>query len=308
MGIISKIVNRVNCGGSNIAGTGGAFCPIDIDTPKTIALTKKGLKIPANTNLSLAYFKELQQKEKAYIFKGVVNFADKTAENEMGTYESTGEKYLKMKSPYEMDFTFDRGLYSYKALTNFESNGAYDLWIFDVKNDLFCASNSDSSIRGLDAGMISIGKYGIGKDNSQMMTVQINRTDFDDNVSWITNEELGFSASQELDGFNDIELLIVAPVVGSTTIKFIATAKAANKNVALEGLVLSDLLLKIQGAIVTPTTLTPLTVAGEYTLTVPAQVIGNVITLQLYDPTLIANVIDLDGVLYKSNIANTVVI
>lgn len=308
MGTIKQILNKVNCGAGALLGTGGKFCVIDIDTPKLLALTQKGMKVPSGTAFDLDYVKELQQKEQAYVFKGVVNFADNTPENTLGTYDATGEKYLQMKSPYEMTFTFDRGLYSYKALTKFESNGLYDIWIFDVANNMFCALDSTGAMRGLDAGLVTIGKYGIGKDNSQTMTVQIDRSDFDDNVAWITKENLGFSASQDLDGYNDVTVVLTTPVNLDTTIKFSVSANANNKTVPLEGLLITDLYYTVDGASVSPTSLSNGINPGEYVLTVPTLATAKVLTLQLKDSVLPANIINLDGTLYKSDIGTTIVL
>lgn len=304
---LSAILNKVNCGASGLLGNGGKFCPIDIDTPKLIVLVEKGLKVLPSDDFNLAYIQELQQKGRAHVFKGVVNFTDNTPENELGTYEATGEKYLTMKAPYELTFIFDRGLYSYKALTRYESNGLYDLWIFDVKNDMFGSQDSSGNLRGLNAGLVTIGKYGIGKENSQMMTVQINRADFDNNVAWITNENLDFTAEQDLDGYNDVTITLTAPANAATTLSFSVKATSNNKSVPLEGLALADLLYQVDGVTATPTLLTSPS-PGNYVLTVPALSTGDVLTLTTFDSGLNAYIINLDGVLYKSNIATTTVL
>ena len=165
------------------------------------------------------------------------------------------------------------------------------------------------NMRGLNVGLVTIGKYGIGKENSQMMTVQINRADFDNNVAWMTNEELDFTAEQDLDGYNDVEIALTTPIATATTINFTVKAVSNNKLVPLEGLTISDLLYQNDGVTVTPSS--PLTIgvnAGEYTLTVPAVSLADVLTLRLFDSSLNASIINLDGVLYKSNIATSTVI
>ena len=308
MGLVSTIVNNVNCGAGAYKGTGGAFCPIDINTPKVLVLTRKGTKILSNENFDLSTLQILQQREIAYVFKGVVNFADNTPENALGTYDSTGEKYLEMKAPYELTFTFDRGLYSYKALPKFASNGAFEIWIFDVSNNCFCALDSAGAVRGLDAGIITIGKYGIGKQNSQTMMVQIDRTDFDDNVAWITKENLGFSASQDIDGYNDVTIEMTTPYNTDTDIYFSIYANANNKKVPLEGLLVTDFYYEVAGVQTTPTLLTIGANAGDYTLSVPTLTTGNVLILKLRDNMIPANVVNLDGMLFKSNVATTVVL
>ena len=308
MATINEIINKVNCGQGSLLGTGGKFCPIDIETPTVLVAIEKGLKVPTGEDFNLQYVRDLQQKSKAFVFAGVVGFADNTAEDEMGTREATGEKYLTMKAPYDLSFTFDRGLYSYKALSKFESNSRYDYWIFDVNDNMFCAIDKAGNLRGLDGLILNIGKYGIGKENSQMMTIQIRRTSFDNDVAWITAENLDFSAQQDLDGHNDVTLKVTAPTAGATTIKFSVNANSNNKLVPLEGLVLADVLVKVNGTTVAATLLTELPEVGSYTVTVPALVLADVVTVELYDALLNASIINLDGVLYKSNLGKAIVI
>ena len=67
-------------------------------------------------------------------------------------------------------------------------------------------------------------------------------------------------------------------------------------------------MLKVDGATAAITTLTAGTNDGEYTLTVPAFATADVVLLQLFDSVLNASIINLDGSLYKSNVATTVVV
>lgn len=308
MATVSEIINKVNCGQGSLLGTGGKFCPIDIETPTVLVAVEKGLKVPTGETFDLAYVRELQQKGKAFVFAGVVGFTDNTAEDAIGTREATGEKYLTMKAPYDLSFTFDRGLYSYKALSKFESNARYDYWIFDVRDNMFCALDLQGNLRGLDGLILNVGKYGIGKENSQMLTIQLRRSSFDNDVAWVTAENLDFSAQQDLDGYNDVTLKVTAPTAGATSLKFDVYANSNNKTVPLEGLVLADLLVKVNGATITPTLLTEGTTAGTYTLTTPAFVLADVVTVELFDSVLNATIINLDGVLYKSNLGKTIAV
>ena len=307
MGLISQILNKVDCGQGALLGTGGKFCPIDIETPTVLVAIEKGLKVLPAADFNLAYVRELQQKGKAYVFAGVVGFTDNTAEDEMGTREATGEKYQTLKNPYDLSFTFDRGLYSYKSLSKFESHSRYDYWIFDVQDNMFCALDSQGNLRGLDGLILNIGKYGIGKENSQTMTIQIRRSSFDNDVAWITSANLDFSAQQDLDGYNDVTIDMVAPADGDLSIVFSVKANSNNKLVPLEGVANTDLLLKVNGVVTAISVLNALTTPGEYAATVPALATADVLLLQTFDSALNADIIDLDGVLYKSNVATSIV-
>jgi len=307
MGLISEIVNNLSCGANETLGTGTKFCPQDIENPTVVVFAEKGTKIAPADDFNLAYLQDLQQKGQVIILNGVVSFTDNTAENEVGTRESTGIKYGTMLPPYDFTFVFDNGVHFYKALTKLEGSKNYDMFVFDVKNDMFGALDRQGNFRGIDCQYIGVGSYKIGKENAQNLMVQLSRSDFDNNVAWIANENLDFTAEQDLDGYNDIDITLTAPANLATTLAFKVYAKSNNKLVPLTGLAIADLLLKVDGVTVVPTLLAS-TVDGEYTLTSAAYSTGDVVSLQLYDGVLNASIINLDGTMYKSNVATTVVV
>ena len=308
MGQISQIVNNLSCGANAQMGTGTKFCPQDIENPTVVVFAEKGTKIAPATDFNLAYFQEMQQKGKLIVLNGVVSFTDNTSENEVGTRESTGIKYGTMLPPYDFTFTFDNGLQYYKALAKLEGSKNYDMFLFDVKNDMFGALDRQGNFRGLDCQYIGVGSYKIGKENAQNLMVQLSRSDFDNSVAWIANENLDFTAEQDLDGYNDIDISLNAPSNLDTFIEIKVNAKANNKLVALTGLAKEDFLLKVDNGNVVITTLTASAISGEYTLTVPTLNIGENISLQLFDSTKNASIINIDGTMYKSNVATTVVL
>lgn len=307
MGLINQIVNNLSCGANAQLGTGTKFCPQDIENPTVVVFAEKGTKIAPADDFNLAYFQEMQQKGQLIVLNGVVSFTDNTSENEVGTRESTGIKYGTMLPPYDFTFTFDNGLQYYKALAKLEGSKNYDMFLFDVKNDMFGALDRQGNFRGLDCQYIGVGSYKIGKENAQNLMVQLSRSDFDNSVAWIANENLDFTAEQDLDGYNDIDIVLTAPLNLSTLMSFKVYAKANNKLVPLTGLAISDLLLKVDGSTITPTLLTS-SVDGEYTITTTAYSTGDVVSLQLYDGALNASIINVDGTMYKSNVATTVVV
>jgi len=308
MGIISTIVNNLSCGANEQLGTGTKFCPQDIENPTVVVFAEKGTKIAPADDFNLAYLQDLQQKGQVVILNGVVSFTDNTAENEVGTRESTGIKYGTMLPPYDLTFTFDNGIQFYKALTKIEGSKNYDMFLFDVKNDMFGALDRQGNFRGVDCQYIGVGSYKIGKENAQNLMVQLSRSDFDNNVGFIANENLDFTAEQDLDGYNDIDITLTAPANGDVELVIKVYAKSNNKLVALTGLAKEDLLLKVDGASVTITSLTANATAGEYTLDVPAFTTGDAVALQLYDSVKNASIINLDGTMYQSNVATTVVV
>jgi len=315
---IAEILNKLACGLAQILGTGLAFCKFNFKQPKTIALIQKGYKFLPGDDFDLAAIKELQQRGKAIILQGVTDFVDNTPDNDRRTFGATGKMTTTLKHPYLWTFTFDNGLQFYKAVVALESNEEYDIILFDVMGNALLAKDPQGNGRGLDLGLFDTGKYVIGNENSETITVQVDRYNFDSQVAWIEAANLDFNAGQDLDGYNDLAIVMIAPANAATTIDFSVhvgdgTASGTPKLVALEGLAASDLLLQKTVAGVTTTvtkTMAAGAVAGEYVLTVPAVATGDVYTLRTNDAVLVppTEIIDLDGVLYKSNTASTIVV
>jgi len=303
MKILSLIMNLVACTLSNLLGTGLKACTFDFRTPSVVILLEKGYKILAGDIPNLAYFKILQQKGKCIILNGVVDFKDDTPADDLGKRASTGKEYLTLKHPYKWTFTFNNGLYFYKAMCALESNNRYDVILLDSKGDMLLSQDKQGNGRGLDLGILNNGKYMIGNDNENSMTVQIDRLDFDQNVSWIKAENLDFSPS-DIDGINDINIQIDATAPGTS---LVFTPKLSDMNHLLEGLVVTNLRVKKNGATITPTAISYITNAGKVTLTVGALIATDVVTVELWDNSVPSGVINQSGDLYKSNVATVTV-
>jgi len=308
MATFSQIINKVNCGAAELLGTGNKFCKFDLKMPAVLEFIEKGTKVlPADT-FDLSYVQTEQQKGRSIIVKGIIDFANNTPDNDYRTLAATGEMTTTLKHPYQWMFTFDSGLYNHKALSKLESNKEYDLRIYDINGNCLMAVDGEGNGTGLDMGILSIGAYAIGNENATTMMIQVDRVSFDSDAAWVTQENLGFRASRDLDGYNDVTLVIpVAPANLATTFNFTVMANSNNKLVPLQGLVIADFLYQVDGVTATPTLLAT-TTPGNYTLTVPALATGDVLTLTLFDSALNAYIINLDGTLYKSNIATTVVV
>jgi len=310
MALINVILNRVSCGAAELMGTGSRFCKFDLKVPTTLVLLQKGFRIPPETDFNLEYIQELAQTGVAIIIPGVKSMTNNTPENTYTTYEATGIQNLNLKAPYMWVFTFNSGLYFHKALNKLESSNSYDILLFDTAGNMLGAEDGQGNLRGLSLELFSVGAYVIGNENSETVTVQVSRSNFDNNAAWITAENLDFTADQDLDGYNDTTMTLTAPATGATSLVFTIDATANNKPVGLQGLTLADLLFTENGATITATNLVPTVgTEGRYTVTIPEVTTGDVITGRLYDSTLNANIILLDSAgMYKSNVATTVVL
>lgn len=293
-------INKVDCSGAGVLGTGLAGCRIDRKRVTALGLLTKGFVFAEE--ITKAYLRELQQDGTLIMLQGVVSFADNTADDAIVTRDGSGQKKVAGKMPYEYTATFDNGINFHKALTSLSSYEAYDLIVFDVDNTLFGTTPKSGGLKGLTLGMFENGKYmgSNGTDaSSQTVTFQcINRIEWDLYAGWITNEELDFVYT-ELTGINEV-LVTVDPIVAGTSI--VLSAYLLDKTHPVEGLLFGDFKVTKNGTANNPTVASYNSTTKKYTLTVPALVALDVVEVSLNGVVLTP----LD-VLYKSNTASVIV-
>ena len=145
---------------------------------------------------------------------------------------------------------------------------------------------------------------------SQSVSFQmINRLEFDERVSWIVSDNLDYNAQEDLDGYNDVVFTLTAPSDATPTLLFSAKTIADNHELDLQGLLSTDLLLQVNGATTAIASLDSGIGSGNYEITSGSSFsTGEAVTLSTFDSSANSYIIDVDGVLYKSNIATTVVV
>lgn len=297
---LEEQINKIDCSGAGVIGTGLAGCRIDRKRVTALGLLKKGFVFAEE--ITKAYLRELQQDGTLIMLQGVVSFADNTSEDTILTREGSGEKVVAGKMPYEYAATFDNGINFHKALTSLSSHNAYDLVLFDVDNTMFGTTPKTGGLKGLTLGMFENGKYtgSNGKDAaSQTVSFQLTqRIEWDMYAGWITNEYLDFIYT-ELTGINEV-LVTVAPIVtASTTIT--VDAYLLDKTHSVDGLLTGDFELTRNGAPLAQTvTQNPTT--KKYVFTVTANTTADIVTARIKNTILTP----LD-VLYKSNTVTVVV-
>jgi len=294
-----ELLNRVNCSGSGVLGTGLAGCKFDINRVIAIGLLTKGYKFTQDPDKE--YMRELQQAGTLIMLQGIVSFTDATADDNIVTREGSGIKVVAGKNPYEKTAMFDNGLNFHKALTSVSGYEEYDIVLFDVNGSMVVTVAKDGSPKGFTLGMFENQKYGFanGTDsNSQSVLFQmINRTEFDSNAGWYTTEELDFYPS-ELTGVNEV-LVTVDPAVAGTSI--VVSAYLLDKTHPVEGLLFGDFKVVRNGTVSNPTVAVYSSSTKKYTLTVPAFVAADVLEVSLNG--IILTPLD---VLYKSNTATAI--
>jgi hypothetical protein len=292
-------INKVDCSGAGVLGTGLAGCRIDRKRVTALGLLKKGFVF--DEEITKDYLRELQQAGTLIMLQGVVAFADNTADDNVITREGSGIKKVAGKNPYEYMATFDNGINFHKALTSLSSYEAYDLIVFDVDNTLFGTTPKTGGLKGLTLGMFENGKYtGSNGTDAAAQTVSfqcINRIEWDLYAGWVTNEELDFIYT-ELTGVNEV-LVTVDPALAGTSIT--VSAFLLDKTHPVEGLLFGDFAVTRNGIVSNPTVAVYSATTKKYTLTVPAFVAADVLEVSLNGIVLTPA-----DVLYKSNTASVI--
>lgn len=309
MALINQILNRINCGAGNTGGLTNP-CPIDIKQIVAGIRMPDTFKVGSDVDFNLEYVIEQFQRGIFDIVPNIINMANNTPENTFSTQDSTGVQALTLKSPYLWNFMFNKGLYNFKSLTTRESNSGYAWMWIDVAGNIFGASDKQGNFRGLKTHLFSVGPYVPGNDNTHMATVQTDRYDFDQNVAWITSENLDFDGN-DLQSWADATIVLVNPTDGATSITLdISTRSNSKALVPVGGILLTDLLFTKNGSTLTPTAIAPVVgVPGRYTVTVAALETGDDITARLFDSAENASIVNLgDTGFYQSNVATAVVV
>ena len=293
-------INTINCGANGVLGTGLAGCRIDRKRVTALGLVEKGFVFAQE--ITKDYMRSLQENGTLIMLQGVVSFEDATADDNIITRAGSGIKVVAGKNPYEHTVTFDNGINFHKALNSLSGYGNYDLILFDVDNSMFLTVTKSGSPKGFTLGMFENGKYmgtnGTDASSQSILLQLIDRAEIDERMSWIESNELDFSYG-ELTGVNEV-LVNPNPITAGTSI--VVSAFLLDKTHPVEGLLFGDFAVTKNGVANNPTVATYSAVTKKYTITVPAMVANDIVTVALN-----GIILTLADVLYKSNTASVIV-
>ncbi len=287
MAILSSIIDKIaNCGGST-ANTGKLGCLQVFGTPLSAMITKKGYVIPAATDFTLAFIQTEVQKGNLIPLMEASAFEDMSSEDSFST-NAAGIERLNLKGLPKYKMVFEEGHEFYRQLsklTSFKSKGA--ILIDDSGRWLF-GKNSDGDYVGLTLGQVNAElrktKVQGGDAESKAITMQfLDRAQFDLNYGIVESAELGFSTS-EVSSVNGVNLAFTAiPADSDTTLSF-SVLLASDNSSPVEGLIIADFVVTIDGTTVTPSAIAEAT-PGNYALTVTALVATKVVTVDVGNGT-----------------------
>lgn len=308
MATIANIINLVECGLSDIYGTGTKGCKQFIEKTVSLWVVPDGFSFDGAETLDETYAQELQAAGNLIVLKGVKTFTDNSSDDIIETLPD-GTKQVATLGLYEFAATFINGLYFHSALHSLNSFASYNILFVDRSGNILGTQNSDGELMGFSTNMLQGQRLMFPTDSTgqkEGIAFQLaDRSELDVNYAFISNTQLGTFQPQRLDGINDVVLSITTP--SDTDTSLVVTAKTKQNNKPFTGALQAQFLITDQGSTSSPSAMTE-SPEGTYTFTITAVDTGDVVTVRLYNSVDSVGVIEVDNALYKSNIATATTI
>ena len=306
MNVIHDLVNIGHCAQNGISGTSNDFCPLDISRIKKLLRFPYGYKFADD-------FEPTEDNFNLLIQSGVItplytiDGANFTTEADGIQTIDGGKNKLIEKFPYKIEAKLYNGIQGFQNTLTIANANAHSFLIVDVKGTIFGTKGKDGKFRPINSEFLHVGAYvGAGAEAAYyMIDFQLDRNQFDTGLSGLRTDDYDFEID-DIKGFTNLEISIsTAPVTGDTGFSFKVLRK--EDRVAQLGLSNIELKVYVDGVAVISPTISTATAQGVYTVSgLTAFTLGQVVQVKTNDGTY--NVVDLAGVLMKSNEAQTVVV
>jgi len=300
-------IDKLACGAGDALGTGQQGCPIDWDRISTLKLTPRGFIFTDKDTLTS--IRTAQQMGKVFIVNNIDRFALVPQEVSVDTTDGSGKKTVNGELPYEYELMFkNQGLNFWKAMRSLDSAGVYDVTFYDVEGNEFFTKSKLGAPKGFGSYMIKTGQYKGREGNTPAeFKTMIQLSDFKEmeRMSFISADELDYSAQSDLEGINQVVLTASPLILAATTLTVKATL--LDRTHFVDGLLVGNFRVMKGGVLVTVSAVVTNVSTASYALTIPAATAGTY-TVELYDITLsVPNIRVATGLLFKSNVATVIV-
>jgi len=302
---LEQIVDKkLSCGGVN-ADTGKLGCQIEWKTPLHLIGMKRGFIIPKATVFDRDYINAQIQLGNFIALIGATEIENMSSEDTFTT-NTRGVERLDLLGLPKFKFTWEEGHEFYKEMSKLTSFKALDFIFADEEGNWRFAVTSDGDFKGFSTGqataLMTTPKIQGSTSESKAFTLQLlDRNQWDYNYTFALRSSLDFSP-EEVDGVNGVAISFVEIPSAGTTVVVDVVLKADGFS-PVEGLIVDDFIATNDGVTVTiASAVEDVAVAGRYTLTIPAFVLGDVIGVGTFDATVNKYVIINSGVLYRGEI------
>lgn len=304
--MLGDIVNKKACGGSDAGVNSGKLgCLSLFGTPAHLMALTKGTVLAATDTFNDAYLRPLVQSGTIIPLIDATEFEDVSSEDAYST-NTRGIKRLNVKGLPEYKLTFEEGHEFYRQLAKMESYKRFDYLIGDTEGNWIVATRSDGDFQGMTSGHTTpeLTKRKVEGGDSEMKNLLVQFTDrlqWDENYGILHAEDLDLTP-QEIPVINGTEITYTTVPADTDTTIDVKVTLASDRDSLVEGLVLADFDVQVDGVQNTITLLAE-TTPGNYTLTVTAISSGDVVTVSHFGSNTV--VADSNGVLYRNTVDNS---
>ena len=307
MAVINTIASKsAGCGGSSI-NTGDLGCDISFGLVIHALGFKKGVKIPASTDITIDYINGLVQSGDVIPLMDAFSSEPTMSEDTLET-SPLGVEALTLKGLPKYSLTMKKGQNYYKEMAKLTGFGNINYVLGDVNGNWKFAIDGNGDYTGFTAGqtLAAITTPATATETEKKtFTFQLtDRTQIDSTYAVI--EAANAFPISSITGVNGLQFTfadangLVIPTAGDTTLK-IKAVLSSDRITDIEGLVLADFNTSAG-------TISAISDDGNgfYTLTVSALSTG-LLTVKTKDSTLGTDVIANSNVLFKSNLLSATV-
>ena len=307
MAVINTIASKsAGCGGSSI-NTGDLGCDISFGLVIHALGFKKGVKIPASTDITIDYINGLVQSGDIIPLMDAFSSEPTMSEDTLET-SPLGVEALTLKGLPKYSLTMKKGQNYYKEMAKLTGFGNINYVLGDVNGNWKFAIDGNGDFTGFTAGqtLAAITTPATATETEKKtFTFQLtDRTQIDSTYAVV--EAANAFPISNVTGVNGVEFSFadangaVVPASGDVTLK-VKAVLSSDRITDIEGLVLADFNTSAG-------TISAISDDGNgfYTLTVSALSTG-LLTVKTKDSTLGVDVISNSSVLYKSNLLSATV-
>lgn len=306
MAQLGELLNVIECGASNILGTGLKGCKTFFKKTTSLWIFPAGTELDSAQEFGETYINTLKAEGKLIVLKGVRTFADNSGDNNVEELED-GTKQVTRLGLYEFACKFVNGLYFHAALSSLSSFGNYDVAFVDRDGNILGTKSASGKFKGFSVGMLQSDRLEWATDaagqKEGIMFQLTERSELDDDFIFIQRSQLSYNPNK-VEGVNEVELSFPSGASAGTSLTIKAVLKQDGS--PFVGLPSSNWGIYLNGAKDEGVSGDDSATGGTYVLTVGTMAASDVVLAEFFDNN--NKVVTIDGYQYKASPKSVVVV
>jgi len=305
MALLGELLNKIECGASNVLGTGLKGCKVFFKKTTSLWIFPAGFELDSTEEFGQTYIDQLKAEGNLIVLKGVRTFTDNSSDNSVEELED-GTKQVTKLGLYEFACKFVNGLFFHAALTSLNSFGNYDVAFVDRDGNILGTKSVNGKFKGFSIGMLQADRLEWGTDaagqKEGIMFQLLDRAEVDTDFIFIQRSQLAYNPNK-IEGVNEIKLSYPSAPAAGTSL----TIKASlSDGTPFVGLPAANWGIYKNGAKDASVSGDDSIVGGTYVLTISSVTANDVIVSEFIEGN--NKVISLDDYQYKASPVSAVVV